>query len=155
MLAHGTEYPLDPSPARAARIRDALARVAVVIASSHYTAALVEPFTRGARTRVVVINPPVADLPAAEPAALAALDAAIAGRGPVVATLARLEPRKGVDSVLRALPALGLRHPGLVYCVGGAAPISRGCRRSRPISASPTASSSSARSTISRPRRRC
>ena len=108
------------TPARAARIRDALARVAVVIASSHYTAALVEPFTRGARTRVVVINPPVADLPAAEPAALAALDAAIAGRGPVVATLARLEPRKGVDSVLRALPALGLRHPGLVYCVGGA-----------------------------------
>jgi phosphatidylinositol alpha-1,6-mannosyltransferase len=120
VLAHGTEYPLEPSPARAARIREALARVSVVIASSHYTASLVDRFTRGTATRLVVINPPVADLPAAAPAALAALDAAIAGRGPVVATLARLEPRKGVDSVLRALPALRLRHPGLVYCVGGA-----------------------------------
>jgi len=51
---------------------------------------------------------------------LARMDDIIGGRAPVIATLARLEPRKGVDSVLRALPDLRARHPRLVYLVAGA-----------------------------------
>ena len=58
--------------------------------------------------------------PAPEPAALAEIDALIAGRGPVLTTLARLEPRKGVDCVLRALPALREKHPSVVYLIAGA-----------------------------------
>ena len=45
--------------------------------------------------------------------------ARIAGRGPVVSTLSRLEPRKGVDAVLAALPRLRERFPRIVYLVGG------------------------------------
>jgi phosphatidyl-myo-inositol dimannoside synthase len=120
VLAHGTEFPLDATPARAERINAALRRARVIIASSRYTASLVAPFMGQVEARIVVINPPIADLPVAAPAALAEIDAAIAGRGPVLTTLARLEPRKGVDCVLRALPALRERHRGLVYLVAGA-----------------------------------
>jgi phosphatidylinositol alpha-1,6-mannosyltransferase len=120
VLAHGTEFPPDASPARARRINAALKRSRAIIASSRYTASLVAPFMQGVEAKIVVINPPIAELPAAEPAAIAEIDAAIAGRAPVLTTLARLEPRKGVDSVLRALPALRARHPGVVYLIAGA-----------------------------------
>jgi phosphatidylinositol alpha-1,6-mannosyltransferase len=120
VLAHGTEYSPDASPARARRINAALQRARVIIASSNYTASLVRPFMQGADAKIIVINPPIPELPAAEPAALAEIDAVIAGRGPVLTTLARLEPRKGVDSVLHALPSLRAKHPGLVYLIAGA-----------------------------------
>jgi phosphatidyl-myo-inositol dimannoside synthase len=119
-FAHGTEFPPDATPDKARRIRAALGRCKSIIASSHYTAALARPYVDGAAVEIVVINPPVAELPAAEPAALAGIDAIIAGRGPVISTLARLEPRKGVDAVIRALPELRVRHPRLVYIVAGA-----------------------------------
>jgi phosphatidylinositol alpha-1,6-mannosyltransferase len=120
VLAHGTEFPPGASPAKARRINMALRRARSIIASSHYTAGLVANFMAGVEARIVVINPPIPTLPAAHPEALARIDAAIAGRGPVIATLARLEPRKGVDAVLRALPALRKKHPSLVYLVAGA-----------------------------------
>ncbi len=120
VLAHGTEFPPDASPAKARRINAALRRARSIIASSHYTAGLVANFMHGVDAPIVVINPPVPPLPVARPEALAQIDGAIAGRGPVLATLARLEPRKGVDAVLRALPALRRKHPGLVYLVAGA-----------------------------------
>jgi phosphatidylinositol alpha-1,6-mannosyltransferase len=120
VLAHGTEFPPGASPGKARRINAALRRARSIIASSHYTAGLVANFMVGVEAPVLVINPPIPPLPAAEPEALARIDAAIAGRGPVLATLARLEPRKGVDAVMRALPSLRKQHPGLVYLVGGA-----------------------------------
>jgi phosphatidyl-myo-inositol dimannoside synthase len=120
VLAHGTEFPPGASPAKARRINMALRRARSIVASSHYTAGLVADFMAGVAAPILVINPPIPSLPAAQPEALARIDAAIAGRGPVIATLARLEPRKGVDAVLRALPALRGTHPGLVYLVAGA-----------------------------------
>jgi phosphatidylinositol alpha-1,6-mannosyltransferase len=120
VLAHGTEFPLEPSPAKARRINAALRRARSIIASSHYTARLVAAFMQGVAAEIVVINPPIPPLPDAPPEARAEIDAAIAGRGPVISTLARLEPRKGVDAVLRALPALRGRHPDVVYLVAGA-----------------------------------
>jgi phosphatidylinositol alpha-1,6-mannosyltransferase len=119
VLAHGTEFPLDPSPAKARRINAALRRARSIIASSHYTAGLVANFMQGAAGEIVVINPPIPPLPEAAPDTLAEIDSVIGGRGPVIATLARLEPRKGVDAVLRALPALRAQRPGLVYLVAG------------------------------------
>jgi phosphatidyl-myo-inositol dimannoside synthase len=119
VLAHGTEFPLEASPDKARRINAALKRAHAIVASSHYTAGLVANFMQGVEAQVIVVNPPIAELPVAPPAALAEIDAAIAGRGPVLASLARLEPRKGIDSVLRALPALRERHPGVVYLIAG------------------------------------
>ena len=120
MLAHGAEFPTDAQPEKAQRIRLALARCRTVIANSHYTAALAREYAQCGETGIVVINPPIDALPAAEPAALAHLDALIAGRAPVLSTLARLEPRKGVDSVIRALADLRGRHPRVLYLVAGA-----------------------------------
>jgi phosphatidyl-myo-inositol dimannoside synthase len=120
ILAHGTEFPLDASPEKARRINGALKRARSIVASSRYTAGLVGNFMQDVQAKVIVVNPPLSELPAAQPAALAEVDAALAGRGPVLATLARLEPRKGIDSVLRALPALRDKHPGLVYLIAGA-----------------------------------
>jgi phosphatidylinositol alpha-1,6-mannosyltransferase len=122
VLAHGTEFPLEPSPDKAVRINAALKRARSVVASSRYTAGLVARFMQGARAEVIVVNPPLPDLPMPQPAALAEIDAMLAGRGPVLVTLARLEPRKGIDSVLRALPELRQKHPRLAYVVAGAGP---------------------------------
>jgi len=119
-LAHGTEFPSDPSPGRTRRIRAAFARCRSIIASSHYTAARARDYADHTGIEVIVINPPIADLPVAGPRALATIDAIIASRGPVVSTLARLEPRKGIDAVIRALPLLRARHPRRVYLVAGA-----------------------------------
>jgi phosphatidylinositol alpha-1,6-mannosyltransferase len=120
VLAHGTEFPLDASPAKARRINAALRRARSIIASSHYTAGLVGNFAQGTAAEIVVINPPIPPLPDAPAQARAEIDALIVGRGPVIATLARLEPRKGVDAVLRALPVLRRRYPGILYLVAGA-----------------------------------
>ncbi len=43
----------------------------------------------------------------------------IGGRRPVIATVARLEPRKGVDAVIRAMPDVLARHPGCIYAIAG------------------------------------
>lgn len=119
VLAHGMEFPAAPSAAKARRIRSALARARTVIASSSYTASLATPYIDPARTRLVVINPPIGPQPEAPTAETQALEEITKGRQPVIATLSRLEPRKGIDSVLEALPALLARHPSLVYLVAG------------------------------------
>lgn len=122
VLAHGSEYP-DPqglSAAKRARLTEALARADAILASSDYTAARVRPFLLGRAERLRVVPPPIAVQPAPSPEAAARAAELIGpGEGPVILTLARLEPRKGVDMTLRALPALAPRHPGLVYVVAG------------------------------------
>ena len=62
VLAHGTEFPLDPSPAKARRINAALRRARSIIASSHYTAGLVAAFMQGVGAEIVVVNPPIPPL---------------------------------------------------------------------------------------------
>lgn len=119
MLAHGNEIPRDVASARARRARHAVRRARTVVASSRFTADLVRDLALGAETRVVVINPPLPPQQTAGAPALAKIDAAIAGRSPVLSTLSRLEPRKGVDMVLRVLPRLRERFPGIVYLVAG------------------------------------
>ena len=119
VLAHGMEFPASPSPSKSRRIRAALSRARTVIASSSYTATLVSPYLEPDRTKLVVINPPIGPQPEPPAGETGALDAIIKGRSPVLATLCRLEPRKGIDSVMRALPALIARHPNLIYLVAG------------------------------------
>jgi phosphatidylinositol alpha-1,6-mannosyltransferase len=117
VLAHGMEYPPAPSARRIRRIRAGLGKASVVVAVSRHTAALVAPYLE-AGARVEVIPPAIPPQPPADAGARAALRT-LAGSGPIIASLARLEPRKGIDRVIGALPALIARHPGLSYLVAG------------------------------------
>lgn len=117
VMAHGMEFPPAPSARRAWRIRRALGRATVVVANSRHTAAMLAPHLPPG-LRVEVIPPPIPPQPDPSAAARAEIRA-LAGPGPLIATVARLEDRKGVDRVIAALPALAARHPGLAYLVGG------------------------------------
>jgi phosphatidylinositol alpha-1,6-mannosyltransferase len=112
------EFPANPSVAKQARIARAFAKAKTVIASSAYTATLAKPYVSGA-TRLVVINPPIAPQPAPSEVALAGMREIVAERSPVLLSLCRLEPRKGVDMVIRALPRILDAHPKVLYIVAG------------------------------------
>ncbi|MBV8472945.1 MAG: glycosyltransferase family 4 protein [Hyphomicrobiales bacterium] len=120
MLAHGNEIPRDIDSSKAHRVRHALTRVRTIVASSRFTADLAGALLQGSPARVVVINPPLLPQEKARSTALKTLDVAIAGRSPIISTLCRLEPRKGVDMVLRVLPRLRERFPNILYLVAGA-----------------------------------
>jgi phosphatidylinositol alpha-1,6-mannosyltransferase len=119
-LAHGMELPVDASSRKARRIAAALARCQTIIANSAYTAGLARNFLDGAAPPVLIIPPPIPEQSEPTAAALADIDALIAGRGPVLLTLARLEPRKGIDAVLRALPSIRRAFPSASYLIAGA-----------------------------------
>jgi len=119
VLAHGMEFPPNPTSGKQGRIVRALAKATRVVANSAYTASQAKPYVANSETRLRVLNPPIG--PQDEPAAreLGDLRAVIAGRSPVLLTLARLEPRKGIDMVIRALPDTLKTHPNAVYIVAG------------------------------------
>ncbi|WP_299595080.1 glycosyltransferase family 4 protein [uncultured Microbulbifer sp.] len=118
ILAHGMEFPARPSGGKAARIRKALCHADTVIANSSYTAEQVRPYLQG-HTRLVVINPPIGPQPPVLEKTLATMRARFGGASPVLSTVARLEPRKGVDMVIRALPAIRKTFPAVTYLVAG------------------------------------
>jgi phosphatidylinositol alpha-1,6-mannosyltransferase len=118
VLAHGMEFPANPSASKRARIAKALAKAHCIVANSAYTASQVKPYLGERRLRV--INPPIGPQPEATPVALSGIREIIAERRPVLLTLARLEPRKGVDMVIRVLPEILKSHPKTVYVVAGA-----------------------------------
>lgn len=122
-LAHGMELPAAPAAGKEARIRKAMAKADAVLAASRYTAAACEQFV-SAGTALRVVTPPIPAQPEPDGAAQEALQAQLGALGAsgervVAATLCRLEPRKGVDQVLRAVAALKEAHPGLVFLIGG------------------------------------
>jgi len=118
VLAHGMEFPHNPGAGKRARIRKALQPACAVIANSAYTASLVRPYVSEG-TPLIVINPPIAPQPQPDPQALAALRPLVDGRGPLLMTLARLEPRKGVDKVIGALADIRSKFPDVLYVVAG------------------------------------
>ncbi|WP_370677005.1 glycosyltransferase [Pleomorphomonas sp. PLEO] len=105
-LAHGMEFPPKPTAAKAARISVALAKASRVIANSRYTASLAAPYVDA--RRLSVVTPPIQPQPTADPIAVAEF-ANRFGPGPIIASLCRLEPRKGIDRLIEAMSA----HPAL------------------------------------------
>ena len=87
---------------------------------SRYTAALVRPWASGEKVRVVHPWPGPQFSPGFRSEARVAVG--LPADAPVLLTVARLEPRKGVDRVLRVLPDLVQRIPDLVYVVVGEGP---------------------------------
>jgi phosphatidylinositol alpha-1,6-mannosyltransferase len=117
VLAHGMELPTHPSPAKALRIRRALAQATHIVANSRFTASRLVPYV-GER-RIEIIHPPIGVLPAPSAAALADMDRLIAADAPVIVSLSRLEPRKGIDQVIRAMPVLHQTYPRACFLVAG------------------------------------
>jgi phosphatidyl-myo-inositol dimannoside synthase len=120
VLAHGNEY-LPRGWRWRRRVARAMRKTDVVIANSRYTAGLVQPYARD-ETIVQVLHPPVAPLPDAEPAALARVAELMDRKRPLLVGVGRLEPRKGFDKVIAALPALAQRFPGVMLAIGGDGP---------------------------------
>ena len=91
-----------------------------MIANSRYTADAVRPYLTNSDKRLRVVHPPIG--PQIEPpeAARAQVGAIVGKHAPVILTVARLEPRKGIDMVIRAMPAVLRAHPNAAYVVAGA-----------------------------------
>ncbi len=128
IAAHGRELLIRPDPALARvtrayenRRRHSLAEADLVFAVSRYTAEIA--CRQGARQERVVVVPNGVD-----PTHLASSTGSMlrdrlgAKQGPVLLTVCRLVPRKGVDLVLRSLPELLRSFPDLVYVVVGDGP---------------------------------
>ena len=119
VFAYAMEYPLNASPAKTRRISAALAQAGAVLPISAYTAGLVLPYLGGQAGKMQTILPPCPELALPTPDALAAVRHRIGPGRPVIATLARLEPRKGADAVIRAMPEILNGYPRCVYAVAG------------------------------------
>jgi phosphatidylinositol alpha-1,6-mannosyltransferase len=120
IIAHGSEYPPEPKSSKRQRISAALARSQAIIANSRFTADAVCNYLPDKNDpRLMIIHPPLNDLKEPTPQAQAEIRKLIGDRHPVLSVLARLEPRKGVDRVIAALPELIARHPSLVFLIGG------------------------------------
>ena len=119
VMIYGMEFPYKMPASKQRRIKQALDKATSIISISRFSADLARPFCQAARMHMV--HPPLPDMPeadAAQRAEVAKLFGEDAG-APRLLTLSRLEPRKGVDQVIRSLPVLVRDYPSLMYYVGG------------------------------------
>ncbi|GFO56857.1 hypothetical protein GMSM_38640 [Geomonas sp. Red276] len=116
-LFHGEEIPA--IALRSNPIRRALFKMAdFYICNSHYTSEALSAFCH--HSRPSFISCPGVEERFFEPADTAPLARRFATEGRrVIYTVGRLDPRKGHDRVIEALPALIDRIPNLLYLVGG------------------------------------
>jgi phosphatidylinositol alpha-1,6-mannosyltransferase len=119
VLAHGMEFPEEPSARKAARIARSLMKATAIVANSQFTASRVAAYLPAGDARVSVIPPPLMPQPDPGGEALAQVRQWIAGRAPVLLSLSRLEPRKGIDRAIGALAALREQFPDAVLLVAG------------------------------------
>ena len=119
VLIHGMEFSHEMPVSKQRRIKRALDKATAIITVSRFSADLARPFCEEARMHLV--HPPLPEMPEADAAQHAAVAKLFgeAGGAPRLLTLSRLEPRKGVDQVIRSLPALVRDYPSLVYYIGG------------------------------------
>ena len=110
-----------PAPVLAWMERQTLAAATHVFAISEFTAELAR--AHGGSGRVHIVRPGVSAERFRAPATTAPSSAdSAANRRPTLLTVARLVPRKGVDTVIRALPAVIRNHPEVRYRVVGQGP---------------------------------
>ena len=115
-LAHGSEL-LDDSAGRIARISGAFNKADFIVANSSYVAALAGRFSP--TEKIKVIPPGITPPPSPDDSAKKEFESIIKDHHPILATVARLEPRKGLDTVIRALPNLINTYPKILYLIGG------------------------------------
>ncbi|MBD2859378.1 glycosyltransferase family 4 protein [Spongiibacter sp. KMU-158] len=120
-LAHGMEFPAQPSPKRLERISAALQKADLVLANSSFTAERVKPFSPPKNSLQILL--PGVSLP--EPASTQDRDWAqnlTAEKSPVLITVGRLEQRKGQDKIIEIMPRVLQDYPDAVYLVAGSGP---------------------------------
>ncbi|MDD3371120.1 MAG: glycosyltransferase family 4 protein, partial [Alphaproteobacteria bacterium] len=121
VFAHGSEYPISPTIRKEARIEAALKRASWIFSNSKFTAEAVRPYLpKSDDPRLDVVYPTIKPLPDPVSDAQKAVREKIAGRAPVIGVVARLEPRKGIDSVISAMRPVLTRHPKAVFLIAGA-----------------------------------
>lgn len=105
-----------------AAARDAMLRKAdLLMPVSRYTGGLLEK--AGVSSKAIHVAPNGVDADAFRPGDGASFRAEHGlGEGPLVATVCRLVPRKGIDTTLDAVAQLRDRIPGLRYAIGGSGP---------------------------------
>ncbi len=120
--AHGNELPEAPTDRRARRVRAALAKATTVLAASRLALERLEALAPPGVALALRTPPIAAPAPADDDEkALACAAWPLAG-GPRLLCVARLEPLKGVDRVIAALPELSARHPEVSLVVAGDGP---------------------------------
>ena len=126
--AHGRELLFNPAAAvpglRAAYDalrRGLLRRVDTFVPVSHYTARLLHDRDVSPERTHVVSNGTDPDRFSPQDATALRQDLGLSGR-PLLLTVGRLVPRKGIDTVLRALPDVIEALPDLMYLVVGTGP---------------------------------
>ena len=112
-LAHGSEFLARHGSGKEARMIDCMAKADVLGANSRFTANLLKPYLRG-NTQSRFLPPGIVP-----PHGAAREYTQRKNGGPNLVTIARLEPRKGIDMTLRAVAALADRHPRLKYDIVG------------------------------------
>jgi phosphatidylinositol alpha-1,6-mannosyltransferase len=130
VIVHGTELLLLDAKIRRSAFKrrtagSLLGHAAVVVANSRWTADLargvLESLARpdlAARVEVVPLGTtPSHFRPGVDPTAVRAAYG-LAG-GPWLLTVARLDWHKGIDTVIKALPAVRAAHPGARYAIAG------------------------------------
>ena len=119
VMIYGMEFPHVMTASKRRRIQQALDKATAILPISRFSADLARPFCGDAR--MTLVHPPLPDMPEADAAQKAEVLKLLGEQAgsPRLLTLSRLEPRKGVDQVIRSLPALVNDHPSLVYYVGG------------------------------------
>jgi phosphatidylinositol alpha-1,6-mannosyltransferase len=115
-LAHGSEFPSQPSRRKAKRIKLALDKADTVIANSTYTANRLRSFSTD--TKIEIIHPGITP-PVIDQSFNNKIMAELESRYPILITVARLEKRKGHAKVIDLLPSIIDDYPWLIYLVIG------------------------------------
>lgn len=117
-FAHGNELLSDINSKKWHRISKSLKSADLIIANSNYTAMLLSSYEIDP-SRIEIFYPPIHRQPVPDNIVKQNLEHIVRGRTPVLITVARLEPRKGIDTVIRSLPELIKIYPNLIYLIGG------------------------------------
>jgi phosphatidylinositol alpha-1,6-mannosyltransferase len=133
VVVHGTELLLLDAKIRRSRFKrwtagGLVARATVLVANSAWTGDLARRVYEllgqpdlAARVQVVPLGTdPTQFRPGIDARSVRARHGL--GGGPWLLTVARLEWHKGIDTVIRALPAIRAAHPGVRYAVAGVGP---------------------------------
>lgn len=116
--SHGNEYPLQPDEAKRKRIVKALKAATKVLANSRYTQDRIAQYNPSG-VEVVVRHPPI-DFPV-KPSAddTEWAESLWEGANPRLISVSRLDPRKGLDSVIKCLPELVKSKPSIRFLIAG------------------------------------
>lgn len=118
VLAHGMELPVAPSADKARRIAAAFSKADKIIANSRYVAERARRFVAN-DAALVVATPPISEQSGPTDDARRWIAEAAGEAEPLIAFVGRLEPRKGVDRVIAALPQIAQKCPGVRFLVAG------------------------------------